>query len=79
MVWQAQLGLHHIQMSRRDPITISDDEDDDANQSFPIGARRPGPSQARGSGREKRPRGLFSWIIIRVLGFLYHNLYLTFW
>jgi len=46
-------------MSRRDPITISDDEDD-ANQNFSIGSRRPGPSQATGSGRERRIRGSFS-------------------
>ena len=44
-------------MSRRAPITISDDEDD-ASQNFSIGSRRPGPSLASGSGRERRTQGL---------------------
>ena len=66
MIWQAKLVLHHVLMSRQDPIKISDDEDE-ASQDFSIGARRPGPSQASGSGRERRPRGLLHfWVAIRI-------------
>jgi len=52
-------------MSRWDPITIADDEDD-VDKNFSIGTRRPGPSQAGGSGRERRQRGLFFWVTIRI-------------